>query len=237
MLQRTEYLDIENEYGRLRYYKNDQHMVEQYHNQLFFEQEYVLKHLSMFITDSKHIIDIGAHVGSHSILYKKINPHAIVYAFEPQKMMYSLLTHNISSNNLDSVYSYNCAVSNYVGRGHMCVSASDGDNCGEPVEYGSDKMFNLAGVSLGDGGESVQVVTVDSLKFSACDFIKIDVEGYEPNVLVGALTTIASFNPVISFEFNQKRSPDIGMSSFDILDKLGYVYYNAWQDNWIAYKE
>jgi hypothetical protein len=83
----------------------------------------------------------------------------------------------------------------------------------------------------------VQVVTVDSLKFSACDFIKIDVEGYEPNVLVGALTTIASFSPVISFEFNQKRSPDIGMSSFDILDKLGYVYYNAWQDNWIAYKE
>jgi FkbM family methyltransferase len=230
------YIDAYSEYGVVRYYNNDEHMIEQAFNQKIFEEEYIIDHLTQYVVKSKFILDIGAHVGSHSVIYKNLNPDAIVFSFEPQKHLYKLLTYNISTNNLDRIYSYNCAISNYVGRSNMMPYASDGRNAGKPVQYGGDHVFNLAGLSLGEGGESVQVVSVDSLKFSGCDFIKIDVEGYEPHVLVGALSTISSFRPVISFEFNEKMNYDLGMSSFDVLDKLGYTYYNAWQDNWIAYK-
>jgi FkbM family methyltransferase len=230
------YIDAYSEYGVVRYYNNDEHMIEQAFNQKIFEEEYIIDHLSHYISDSKFILDIGAHVGSHSVIYKKLNPDAIVFAFEPQKQLYKLLTFNIANNNLDGVYSYNCAISNYVGRANMMPYSSDGSNSGEQIQYGGDRVFNLAGLSLGAGGESVQVVSIDSLKFTGCDFIKIDVEGYEPHVLVGALATISSFSPVISFEYNEKMNYDLGMSSFDVLDKLGYTYYNAWQDNWIAYK-
>jgi hypothetical protein len=64
--------------------------------------------------------------------------------------------------------------------------------------------------------------------------MKIDVEGYEPNVLLGARNLILSSKPVISFEVNFKKSPNIDQSSVEILESLGYSCRRAWQDNWIA---
>lgn len=43
---------------------------------------------------------------------------------------------------------------------------------------------------------------VDALGLDRVDFIKVDVEGFEPQVLKGALQTIERFNPIIYLEFN-----------------------------------
>ena len=234
MFQRSEYIDVENEYGRIRYYKNDQHMIEQYRNQIFFEQEYIVNFLYGFIKKSKFILDIGAHVGSHTIMYKSINPESIIYAFEPQKMLYKLLCFNISDNNLTNVFSYNNAIGEGVYEAELNPYSVDGENSGQDISYGTDTVQNIAGVQIGSGGEKVQVVSLDALKITGCDFIKIDVEGYEPNVLIGAKNLITSHKPVISFEVNSKKSPNITQTSVEILNSYGYDCHNLWQDNWIA---
>lgn len=234
MSPRSEYIDIQNEYGRIRYYKNDQHMIEQYHNQLFFEQEYIINFLSDYVKKACTIVDIGAHVGSHSIMYKRLNPSSIVYSFEPQKMLYKLLCFNISDNNLRNIYSYNNAVGEDVYDAEMNPYSADGENSMQQVEYGSSNIYNLAGVQVGSGGEKIKVISLDALKMNRCDFMKIDVEGYEPNVIMGARNLIMSCKPVISFEVNKKKSPNISASTKDMLESLGYNCRRAWQDNWIA---
>lgn len=225
---------IENEYGKVWYFKNDEEMLKQVSANLIFEQYYVINYLSNIVKSSGLILDIGAHCGSHTVLYKSLNPSAVIHAFEPQIELFKILKRNVEENGLSDVYVHNEAVGHYVGEAFLNDYSVDGSNAYSPLEYGSDKVMNLAGVQIGDGGQSVWMVTVDSLNLSACDFIKIDVEGFEPHVLSGAAETIRKFSPVISFEFNDKRSNDSTASSFQMLHVFGYSCANISGDNWIA---
>ena len=87
-------------------------------------------------------------------------------------------------------------------------------------------------VQVGPRGENIETITIDSLDLDGCDFIKIDVEGFEPLVLLGAEETIRKYKPVILFEKNFKKVSDevlaeFGVTpeqnnSFDLLNKFGY---------------
>jgi len=225
---------IENEYGKIAYYENDEEMVKQKEHNLFFEQEYVISYLKDFILKSKVILDIGAHCGSHSMIYKSLNSKCKIYAFEPQTMLYRLLVRNLRSNGYKSVLCLNNAVGNKIGAVEMNSFSTDGLNSYENVSYGGQDMYNLAGIQIGSGGEPAYMITVDSLSLTGCDFIKIDVEGYEPLVLEGALSTIEKYRPVISYESNHKTCKESSISSHELLANLGYECDNVWGDNWIA---
>lgn len=225
---------IENQYGKIAYYKNDQEMVKQKLYNIFFEQEYVLRYLKDYVEKSDVILDIGAHCGSHSLLYKFINPSSKIYSFEPQRMLYRLLVKNLRSNGYKDVLCLNNAVGNVMGNVEMNSFSIDGDNSFSPVSYGTEMFFNLAGLQVGSGGESAYMLTVDSMNLKSCDFIKIDVEGYEPLVLEGAKKTIEKYRPIISYESNFKTLSNVSVSSHQFLANLGYRCDNVWEDNWIA---
>jgi len=70
----------------------------------------------------------------------------------------------------------------------------------------------------GVGNTKVQIRTIDSYNLDNVDFIKMDVEGYEPKVIAGAEQTIKKFWPVLCVEIN---SP--GNDSQQILESWGYV--------------
>jgi hypothetical protein len=100
------------------------------------------------------------------------------------------------------------------------------------IDYNSEDGINYGAVGLGDGGENVNMVTIDSLNLQQCDYIKIDVEGAEILVLTGALNTINQFHPIIFFEENGLTVSDEMIKSMNIdfecdtprnfLTKLGY---------------
>ena len=225
---------ITNDYGSIDYYVNDEEMVKQRLGNVFFEQMYVDQWLTYTLVHSSFVLDIGAHCGSHTVMYKKINPDLVVHAFEPQSMMYNLLSSNVMLNNLDNVICHNKAVGHFCGTVQMNQRVADGQNTNDSVEYGTDKFYNLAGLEIGSGGESVEMVTVDDFNFDRVDFMKIDVEGYEPFVLEGAIETIKRSSPVISYESNSKSAEGVTRSSYDILTDLGYTCKNVWGDNWLA---
>ena len=62
--------------------------------------------------------------------------------------------------------------------------------------------MNWGGLALGScsEGEEVEVITIDSLKLSACDFIKVDVEGMELPVLQGAAENLRKYRPILYVE-------------------------------------
>jgi FkbM family methyltransferase len=62
---------------------------------------------------------------------------------------------------------------------------------------------------------NIPCITLDSLNLHACDFIQLDVEGFEAHVIYGARQTIEKFKPVIALE-------TMTMQITDYLTSIGY---------------
>ena len=80
---------------------------------------------------------------------------------------------------------------------------------------------NFGGLALGmhQVGEQVPVVALDNLKLARCDFLKVDVEGMEKPVLLGASATIARCQPLLYVENDrQDKSADL----IRTIDGMGY---------------
>lgn len=261
MIDRNLIVEASTDKGYISYYKNDTAFVG--HLEVMggiFEIDLVMEYLLDIVKSSEVIIDGGAHAGSHTILYKSINPNAIIHAFEPQSKMFDLLSHNVKENNFSNVFLHNAALANRPHTVRMGTSVSDvcyDDNHeyvilenGElnqtvytNISYGDDNLFNLGGLGFGEDGEEVQAVTIDGLNLDRCDFIKLDLEGAEPLALSGAIETIKKFHPTILFEHNHHQLSDemykhFGASkktSFEILFLLEYRIDPIGIDNYLAH--
>jgi FkbM family methyltransferase len=261
MIDKTLVIEAETKNGYIAYYKNDLAFVNHLEQEIptIFETDLVTECLTEIIKESKVVIDGGAHAGSHTILYKNINPDVVVYAFEPQSKMFDLLSYNVKQNNLNHVFLHKVALANKAFTTKMGTSVTDVQydenhehvrlENGELLEavytnisYGDDNVFNLGGLGFGEDGEEVNTVTIDSLGLDQCDFIKLDLEGAEPLALSGAIETIKKFYPTILFEHNHhqlsdKLYDDFGASkktSFEILLLLGYTITPVGTDNYLA---
>jgi FkbM family methyltransferase len=260
MIDKNLIVEAETSNGYIAYYKNDLAFVYSLNELgLIFETDLVMKHLAEIIKDSKVVIDGGAHAGSHTIIYKSINPEVVVHAFEPQSKMFDLLSHNVNQNNLSNVFLYDLALANKHSITRMGASVSDivydenlelvrsenGDICETTytnISYGDDNAFNLGGLGFGTDGEEVETITIDSLNLDRCDFIKLDLEGAEPLALSGATETIKKFHPAIIFEHNHHQLSDelykhfgvLRATSFEILLSLGYTITPVGTDNYLA---
>jgi hypothetical protein len=233
------------EHGQMFCFENDVEFTHAQKNGKIYEQQLVLETLVPTINrieGKKVILDIGAHIGSHSILYSKYIPDCEIYSFEPQKELYNLLVRNVEINGLTNVKMYNTCVGHAMQTCSMSKILRDGYDL--VVDYNTTKSFNYGGIQLGLGGEPVEMLTVDSLKLHACNYMKIDVEGAEPLVIMGALETIRKYKPIIFFEHTDKivnaemkasLSIDFDVpSSIELLIREGYTITDVDQNNKLA---
>lgn len=211
-------IETQNEWGYFSYFKNDQVFANHVKRGQIYESQLVITELAPYIRNSKLILDIGAHAGTHTILYKYLNPKAEIHSFEPQIHIFRLLQHNVLKNQFKNVFLYRNGVGHAVSKYTMQNSPTDGSNAGKSIEYGTSNDFNLGGLSLGRGGEEVDIISIDSLKLKKIDFIKIDVEGYESLVFHGAKNTIEQHKPVIFFE----HEPKIKHATIETLNDLNF---------------
>jgi FkbM family methyltransferase len=195
--------EVSTKYGNVTFLKNDYYIAQSLVQGIIFEEKTIEEHLKEIVKSSKVILDVGAHIGCHSIIYSKINPEATIYAFELQTMMYNILKRNITDNN---VHLYNCAIGNKIKMINVNSSISDGPNHSKDFKYDDNKKYNFGGVSVGKNGEEKMMITIDSMNLNGCDYIKIDVEGFEYFVLLGAINTIIKYHPVIFYENNYKKA-------------------------------
>jgi FkbM family methyltransferase len=222
-------------------YKNDDAFFNALIRGYSYEEDIIVHFLVKYFINANVILDIGGHIGSHSILYSILNKNATIHVFEPQQKIYDLLTDNININNCSNIKHYNCAVGHSNINCNMSAMVLDGYN--HKVEYGTDNKLNLGGLQLGLDGESVNMITIDSLNLEDCNFIKIDVEGAENLVINGALNTIKKYHPTIFFECTDKllNNETISIlngnnikSSVEQLEELNYKILNVDKHNKIA---
>jgi FkbM family methyltransferase len=146
------------------------------------------------------VLDVGANFGTHTLwLAQAVGPAGLVYAFEPQRIVFQTLCANLALNGILNVRAYQAA-----------LGAQPGSITVPPLDY--HRPNNFGGVSLDPRGvgEEVPLLTVDGLALDACQLMKIDVEGMEGDVLAGAEQTIRRLRPVLYVENDrEEKSPEL----------------------------
>ncbi len=178
------------------------------------------KEFFQYVKESKfkRIIDVGANIGKYSLLFSE-NKDSKVVSFEPIHENFVALLNNVGQNkafNINPIL-LGCYDENKEVEINLCEENSGAHSIHFDRGYKKDK---------------INVVTLDSFledrDFNP-DFIKIDVEGVELNVLKGAIETIKKDKPVIFLEiFNEKEE------IFNLLEGLGYTIQDKGGSNYLA---
>jgi FkbM family methyltransferase len=127
------------------------------------------------------IIDAGAHIGLSTLYFKKMYPGAVITAIEPFPRNFELLEKNIFENQLTNVSAWNGALADQVGQRQF---------------YADDtklEWFSTAGFTPGawNGQQQSAVLSVKTEPLTnfltqPVDFLKMDIEGAEQEVLMAA---------------------------------------------------
>ncbi len=179
----------------------------------------LIKYAETFLNDNSIILDIGANIGTWSI------PLAIknrkIYSFEPYDSSFYSLCGNIFLNNKEHIiYPYHSALTNDVNKKTTMYLS-------ETINIGGCKL-----IETNDNNNKLNrynLITLDSLKLEKINFIKIDVEGQELNVIKGGVKTIIKNKPIIFFECWDINSdhwiniPNTHNELMEYIKSLGYT--------------
>lgn len=165
----------------------------------------VISWFSKFCMAYNSIIDAGANIGIFSLLAAKDNPNAIIHAFEPNPYNHKRLKRNIALNDLQQqIHVHELALGNSIGHITFYLPADDRISDVSSVYAAHAKSFN----DFKHQSIEVPCTTLDAF-CSANDIfprlIKMDVELYELQVMLGMKHLLTSFRPFIFVEiFNDE---------------------------------
>lgn len=175
------------------------------------------------IRQNNTVIEVGGHIGYISLYFSSlVGEKGKVYVFEPGTNNLPYLSRNASKvSNIEIVQK---AASNFSGIAPFYVENLTGQNNSLYNDY---QMFHInaqyASYKKAYVEVPVDVVTLDSFvqeKSIVVDFVKIDVEGSELNVLQGMGSCLAANKPMLMIEITQKKE-DV----FELLSKHDYILF------------
>jgi FkbM family methyltransferase len=179
-----------------------------------------LKHI---LRDGDYVIDVGANIGLYSLLAaQSIGSKGRVYAFEPSSKAAALLDDNIRLNGFTTIDVQHMAVSDSASMLPLYVNAQSG--------LTSCVQNRTRGTIIGE--ETVPAIALDDFiaqrHIPKVNFLKIDVEGFEEQVLLGAVHLIAREQDiVIVVELDPKNYPVPKPPFQEIFSSLRSQHYNA----------
>ena len=171
-------------------------------------------HILPFLVDPERVsVDAGANRGSYTYFLSRLTKH--VYAYEPNPAMRQLLQRAAGGN----VTVSNVALSNSSGQAEFAVpkmQRSFGNNAGSlEVDQLATSNANLVRFT-------VPTRRLDDEQLKNVGFIKIDVEGHEREVLLGAQQLIARDRPVLLMEIMESLVGEAADENIHFVERLGY---------------
>lgn len=140
-----------------------------------------------------------------------------VHAFEPQRIIFQQLCGNIFINGLNNVYCHNMAVGDTSGKVRI-----------QCPDYFDKHDVNFGDVSITEdyySSEEVQLVRLDDFKFDNVSIIKIDVQGFEPKVITGAINTINTHRPFIFIEIESPQLKKFNYTESELITQIESLDY------------
>jgi FkbM family methyltransferase len=175
----------------------------------------VLRTVTATVKPGMTVMDIGAHIGYYTLLFAKcVGTNGHVVAFEPLPANFELLKRNIRLNELPYVQAISQAV--FSRNEEITLTVPD------DLPHSGD-----ASVYPGRGTKQFRVpaITLDTFCDSAGlrpDILKMDVEGAEYDVLIGARKTIVRYRPALLIELHHFDGNLAAHSVPDLLAGWGY---------------
>ncbi len=171
---------------------------------------YLFESLKSIDTQGKIIFDIGSHIGFHSLLFARLTGEkGKVYAFEPNKVNVERIKLILNKNQDVSkiVRVHTIAISNKVGYEDFVLNndIESGRSSGNFIK-GADTFWEKETYyKKGFFSDKVETISLDQLDSvlgikDLPDIMKIDVEGAEYMVLLGAERLISNKKPIIFIE-------------------------------------
>ena len=158
----------------------------------YFPEDYEKENFSLIntvVNKDDVVIDIGAHIGLMAVvLGKRVGENGKVYSFEPTPYSFTVLKETIKLNKLEKT----------VSPVNMAVAATSGS-----IEFNANKedvSNSIVSYGYNSGHKKITVTTtsiddfVKQQQLSRLNFIKIDAEGVELDVLKGAKETLRQFD-------------------------------------------
>ena len=184
----------------------------------FFECQF-LRHVSKYIDKTKTILDIGANIGNHSIYFSKVLKCKKVVSFEPQTTMQEIFERNMELNHIENVVLNKFPL-------------SDKDQNLSIVKY---DHTNFGGTEFGiDENGEYRSKFLDEMDLNDVQFVKMDVEEHELNVLKGGKNLFTVQKPILWIEIH-KDSPtrndvlklldEYGYECREILGEMDYLFF------------
>jgi FkbM family methyltransferase len=149
------------------------------------------------------VLDIGANFGVFTKLFSElVGPQGSVIAFEPIPQTFRTLAAGVRRYHMSNVRVLNKALSDTAGMVLMLVPQY-ADNPGE-------NLYEARIVSNSQSQKTLTIdsITIDSLQLARVDFVKIDVEGHELEVLQGGRRTLERHHPTLMVEVTSPRTAD-----------------------------
>jgi FkbM family methyltransferase len=151
------------------------------------------------------VVQAGGNCGLYPMLFSQY--FSRVYTFEPDPLNFHCLVNNCQMPN---IFKFNAALGEINKLLHIYNGNEGNVGChtvgDDPIRYTTAQPF-------------IPTMTIDQLALDQCDLIQLDCEGYEPNIIVGAMNTIERFKPVISLETTNQET-DLILTQFGYIHKL-----------------
>jgi FkbM family methyltransferase len=184
----------------------------------YYENGYEQDTFSYFekcIRPNQTILDIGAHIGLYSVFFsKKLQGTGRVICFEPTPGTFAILRNTVQLNALKNCTLVNAAIAEKSGTLKFNLTSKDGEGSNANSLVQTERSVNST---------EVKVYSIDdycreeNLKI---DVLKIDVEGYELNALIGAEETFKNDKPVGILALHPASIKQLGQSLEQIWDLL-----------------
>jgi FkbM family methyltransferase len=199
--------------GKMFYPRNDLYIgrsLELYGEYARLEYEI----FKLMVHDGDTVIDAGANIGVHTVLFSKLaGASGRVIAFEPQRALFQILNANLMMNGGVNTETWQVCLGQQPG--HLLFPQT-------PLDVPETNFGGIHAASNSGARVAVERRTIDQFPFERCDFIKIDVEGAEREVVAGAAATISAFRPSLCIEADNLTNPGLVRDWFDPLLAQGY---------------
>jgi len=164
------------------------------------------------------VIDVGANLGFTVMLFAKhVGPGGQIYAFEPSPLTYAKLLEVLGKNQLHNVQCFNLGCGTVRKEETLLVPASSGN-----------ATIRRSGLHQAEPCRemNIQIDTLDNVILPLArkiDLLKIDTEGFEDQVLAGAVELVARYRPVVYLELSQEYG-DSSARAVAWLRARGYTF-------------
>lgn len=161
-------------------------------------------------------VQAGGNLGLYPKRLAKL--FGTVYTFEPAVSLFPLLCRNAPEPN---ILRYQAAL----GVDRQLVNTSQTRRDGRPNAH--------EGITHIDGAGPIPTLRLDDFALPICDFVQLDLEGWELYALQGAVETIRRCRPVLMLEIN-KSLRYVGLDPDDV---RGYVLGQGYRSLWRAHSD